>query len=130
VTTTQDRYEWGKKEIEQRVNHPKFHMFFAVHEIEAWLFSQPEIFPDYIPKKLFEGLPKPEEIDFDSPPAKRLEQTHKALIEQQVISHSYRKISHGLGLFKSLDPERACEACPYLRRMLDILLRVSKDAGL
>ncbi len=130
VTAIQDRYEWGKRKIEQYVDHPKFHMFFAVHEIEAWLFSQPEIFPEFIREALFEGLPEPEEIDFDTPPSKRLKKTYDTLIQQKSISHAYRKTGHGRKFFNSLDPERAYAKCPYLRKMLDALLSVSKKAGL
>ncbi len=32
---------WGKEHLEQRVNHERFRHFFAVHETEAWLLSQP-----------------------------------------------------------------------------------------
>lgn len=130
VISVQDRYIWGKTEIERRVNHPKFHMFFAVHEIEAWLFSQEEIFEEVVRKVLFKELLEPEEINFDSPPATYLEHTYDALVKKGIVSHSYRKTDRGIGLFNSLDPERAYAKCPYLRRMLDALLSVSKEAGL
>jgi Domain of unknown function (DUF4276) len=39
------RYEWGKAKIEGDVNLGRFRMFFAVHEIEAWILSQPDILP-------------------------------------------------------------------------------------
>lgn len=40
-----ERYDWAKKELEGKVNHVKFRQFFAVHEIEAWLLSDPKLFP-------------------------------------------------------------------------------------
>ena len=33
------RYDWAKKEIEHKVNQPKFFQFFAVHEVEAWTYG-------------------------------------------------------------------------------------------
>ena len=53
---SKERYDWAKKEIESKVNQSKFFQFFAVHEVEAWLLSDPEIFPvdikNAFPKKL------------------------------------------------------------------------------
>jgi len=42
---SRERYNWAKQELEKRVNHIKFRQFFAVHETEAWLLSDPTIFP-------------------------------------------------------------------------------------
>jgi hypothetical protein len=52
------RYEWGTDKIERDVGHRKFRMFFAVHEIEAWILSQPAI----LPAGVGEGLPGQAEI--------------------------------------------------------------------
>lgn len=35
LTTADERSQWGVKTIENQVDHPKFRMFFAHHEIEA-----------------------------------------------------------------------------------------------
>lgn len=43
--TADERYEWGVQHIEKEVDRDRFRMFFAVHEFEAWLLSQPTIFP-------------------------------------------------------------------------------------
>ena len=43
--SVKQRCEWAKIYMEEKVNNERFHQFFAVHELEAWLFSQPEIFP-------------------------------------------------------------------------------------
>src|SRR5436190_10096806 len=45
LTTASEKYNWAKEEIEKEVDHPKFRQFFAIHETEAWLLSQPELFP-------------------------------------------------------------------------------------
>jgi hypothetical protein len=46
-TTALERYHWAKEELERQVGHPKFRQFFAIHEVEAWLLSEPNLF---IPK--------------------------------------------------------------------------------
>ncbi|QFY41853.1 DUF4276 family protein [Candidatus Methylospira mobilis] len=44
LTGYEARYDWAKQYIEKKVGQPKFFQFFAVHEVEAWLLSNPEIF--------------------------------------------------------------------------------------
>lgn len=39
IHSCDERYQWGQKYIEDKVNLPRFFHFFAVHEIEAWLLS-------------------------------------------------------------------------------------------
>ncbi len=45
LSSAHDRYEWGVRHYEQQVGRRNFRMFFAVHEVEAWLLSQPALFP-------------------------------------------------------------------------------------
>ena len=60
-----ERYDWAKRQIEDDVNHEKFRMYFAVHETEAWLLSQPEIFPTKVKEKLpHKKIQNPERINF------------------------------------------------------------------
>jgi len=40
----------ARKELEKKVGHPRFRQFFAVHEIEAWLFSDPGLFAPSVRK--------------------------------------------------------------------------------
>lgn len=35
ITTTTERHDWAKQYLESKVNQPKFHQHFAVHETEA-----------------------------------------------------------------------------------------------
>ena len=121
--TVQERYDWAVRYIEARVNHPKFRMFFAVHEIEAWILSQPEIFP----RPVAERVPDrpPETINFDEPPSKLLNRLYHA-------SHGkgYVKPADGRRLFAKLDPSIAASKCPHLDAMLQELLSMAKAAGL
>ncbi len=77
-TTAAERHAWAKQHLENEVGHEKFRLFFAVHEFEAWLLSQPAIFPSEIGK----ALPKkkvahPERINFNEPPAKLLDKIYQ-----------------------------------------------------
>jgi Domain of unknown function (DUF4276) len=122
LTSVRDRCEWAKKKVESDVNHPKFRMFFAVHEIEAWILSQPQLLPASIGKALSGKIAQPESVNFSEPPAKlldRLYRTHEG--------SGYKKIVYGNKLFDDLDPSAAYDKCPYLARMLDEMLTMAKS---
>jgi hypothetical protein len=46
--TTDAKYIWAKAQMENQVRDPRFLQHFAVHETEAWLLSDPAIFPDKV----------------------------------------------------------------------------------
>ena len=119
----QERYDWAARYFEQRVNHPRFRMFFAVHEIEAWILSQPE----NLPHRVAERVPDrpPETINFGEPPSKLLDRLYHA-------SHGkgYVKPADGRRLFAKLDPSIAASKCPHLDAMLQEMLSMAKAAGL
>ena len=114
VTQSIKRYEWAKKFIEQKVNHPKFYQFFAVHEVETWLLSQPEIFPSKVKLAFPKKIQNPEIVNFNEPPSKMLER-----IYSQKINKSYKKVLNGKQLFDKLDPKIAYEKCPKLKEFFD-----------
>jgi hypothetical protein len=122
--TVQERLDWASNEIENKVQHERFKMFFAVHEVEAWLLSQPDIFPREIQKHLQEESKNPENVDFDEPPAKFLDN-----IFLKVTKRGYKKIVHGSQLFGKLDPNVAYSKCPNLKKMLDYMLMAAESAG-
>lgn len=123
-TTADERYVWAKAHFEDEIRHSKFRMFFAVHEIEAWLFSDPTIFPQAIRKALPKSIAHPERVNFDEPPAKLLDRIYM----KQTKRH-YKKTTHGKQLFEKLDPKTAAEKCPYLHEMLRGMLELAKAAG-
>lgn len=125
ITSTQERYEWAKQHLENKVNHPKFRQHFAVHETEAWLLSSLSIFPSDIQKGLTTKTQKPESVNFDEPPAKLLDRLYTSKTNRQ-----YKKIVNGTNLFAKLDPQVAYEKCPYLKMMLDEMLRLAEEAGI
>jgi hypothetical protein len=121
LTNSTERCVWAKKHIEDNVDHPKFFQFFAVHEIEAWLLSEPDIFPFDVKRAFPETIQQPESINFDEPPAKLL-----ARIYPKCINRSYKKVVNGKELFRRLDPNVAYEKCPNLKQLLDKMLELAK----
>lgn len=119
--TALERYTWGKKLLEEKVNHRKFMQFFAVHETESWLLSDPSIFPLEIQKTLPGKVKTPEEINFNNPPAKLLEKLYWKKLKKK-----YKKPIHGKELFAKLDPEKAYQKCPYFKKMLDEMLNLAR----
>ena len=123
--TADERYDWGVRHLEKEVGRERFRMFFAVHEFEAWLLSQPTIFPANIQKGLPGKISQPEAVNFDEPPAKLLDRVYKARTKR-----NYKKTTYGKELFGKLDPSVAVNKCPRLKTMLSEMLRLAKDAGL
>ena len=124
-TKAQSRYDWAKKHLEARVNHPKFFQFFAVHETEAWLLSAPDIFPNEVKSALPGKIQHPESVNFGEPPAKLLDR-----IYDQKTGRHYKKVVHGKQLFSKLDPNVAYQKCPRLKELLEQMLKLAKEAGL
>ncbi len=118
--TTKERYQWGKEFLESKANQSNFFQFFAVHEVETWLFSDPSIFPNSIQPSIQKISSFPEEINNIKPPAKRLDEIYKAQ------KKTYKKTTSGKDLFQKLDPAIAYEKCPYLRVLLDEMLKMAK----
>ena len=116
-------YTYAIDKIEKEINQPKFKMFFAVHELEAWLFSQPDIFHRKIQSQIKHIGSQPEQINFDHPPAKLLGEIYR-----NHLGKNYGKTTDGWNLFNSLDPGVACEKCPKLKEMLDEMLELATRA--
>jgi len=121
LTSSEERYVWAKKHIEKEVNQSKFFQFFAVHEVEAWLLSEPSIFPSVIQKAFPKKINCPETVNFDEPPAKLLENLYSLH-----VGRSYKKLVNGKDLFNKLDPEVAYQKCPKLKELLDKMLELAQ----
>ncbi len=119
---SEERYRWGKEKIEKDVGHEKFVHFFAVHEVEAWLLSQPEIFPLKIKKALSGRIQFPEKVNFDEPPAKMLQRLYSCH-----MGRSYKKVVNGQALFDKLNPEVVYNKCPGFRALMDTMLNLAKN---
>jgi hypothetical protein len=121
LTECKERYNWAKEYMEKQVNQPKFFQFFAVHEVEAWLLSQPDIFPLKVKNAFPNKIQNPETVNFNEPPAKLLERLYPLHIRR-----SYKKVVNGKELFGKLDPEVAYQKCPKLKELLDKMLELAK----
>lgn len=125
LTEAYERYEWAKREIEREVGHPKFRQFFAVHETEAWLLSEPKLFPDEVRRGFPSRVDKPETVNFTEPPAKLLVRLYKEGFHHRRI---YKKTVDGPELFNQADPKTAYDKCPRLKELLDEMLRLAQEA--
>jgi hypothetical protein len=124
-TTAATRRKWAVAEMERRVGDPRFRMFFAVHEVEAWLLAQPAVLPAEVRNHLPKSAAKPETVNFKEPPARMLDRLYT-----QHLNRSYKKTVDGKNLFRQLDPVAVRDACPVFAEMLDTLLMLAKRAGL
>lgn len=125
LTSASERHDWAVEHIQREVDRESFRMFFAVHEYEAWLLSQPTILPAKVQSAIPGRATQPETVNFVEPPAKLLNRIYKARLKRM-----YKKTTYGKELFGKLDPAVAVEKCPYLKAMLEEMLRLAKAAGL
>jgi hypothetical protein len=115
--TVLERFTWIKQDLESKVKLPKFFLFLAVHEVEAWLLSDLRIFPPTIKASLEKRAIHPEEVDFEEPPSKLLGNIYKLKTDRK-----YKKVTQGQQLFKKLDPHIVYDKCPYFKQFLDKML--------
>jgi hypothetical protein len=123
LRSVEKRYRWGAQYVEELVEHPKFKMFFSVHEVEAWLLSQPEILPVAVQRALPRSVERPEKVNFHCPPGKLLDRLYREFRHVH-----YKKVTYGSRLFARLDPDAARLRCPYLREMMDQMLTMAYEA--
>jgi len=123
--TRDERYAAGVKKIEHLVDHPKFHMFFAVHETEAWLLAQPSVFDTNITNALTAKAKDPESVNFDTPPSILLGN----LFRKENKKKKYKKVIEAKNRFPKIDPNVVYARCPYFKHMMDKLLDLAQKAG-
>lgn len=111
LQNTAEKFDWVKQQIEHKVGQPKFRQFCAVHEIEAWLLSQPELFPREVREAFPSRVQHPETINFDEPPSRLLDKLYR-----QHRGRSYKKRVNGPDLFAKADPRRAYDKSPTSNR--------------
>jgi hypothetical protein len=121
--TTDAKCTWAKAQLERQIGDSRFRQHFAVHETEAWLLSDHEIFPVAIGFRLMDFAVRPESVNLQQPPAKLLHRVYRT------YGREYKKVVDGSALFGKLDPNRAYERCPHLRMLLDDMLALAKAAG-
>jgi len=123
--TVDEKIDFARKRIIESLPEecrPRFRQHFAVHELEAWLLSDPDIFPRGI--KLPVECGNPETVDFDNPPAKLL----KELFRKYKKNYSYKKTVDGVNLFKKLSPKTVRKKCPNFKKFTDEILAAAENA--
>jgi hypothetical protein len=115
---------WAKTELERRVGDVRFRQHFAVHETEAWLLSDPNVFPASVRTRIQDVAHRPESVNFQQPPSKLLQALYKG------GGRDYKKVTDGSILFGKLTPDSAYAKCPHLALLLDDMLSLAKAAGL
>lgn len=119
LTTASERQQWGIQHLQDRVNDPRYRHHFAVHEVEAWLLSQPDILPPGVKNRLPGKAAHPESVNFDAPPAKLLQRLYR-----EVLGKDYKKVVEGTKLFAKLNPEIVYQKCPSFKSLADDLLQM------
>lgn len=120
--TVEEQYRWARQHLQSQVDDARFIQHFAVHETEAWLLSDPAIFPTAV----VDGLPDarhPETINSLHPPASILRDLYYRKLKKK-----YKKPIEGANLFGKLDPDIAYDRCPHLRLLLDDVLALARGA--
>jgi len=77
LKTSEERRAWAIQEMETAVGNPRFRQFFAVHETEAWLLSDPSLFPEPMRTAVAKTSGKPEPVNFTTPPSAVLNKLYK-----------------------------------------------------
>jgi len=77
LKTSEERRAWAIREMETEVGNPRFRQFFAVHETEAWLLSDPSLFPEPMRTAVAKTSGKPETVNFTTPPSAVLNGLYK-----------------------------------------------------
>jgi hypothetical protein len=106
----------------RRIADSKFRMFFAVHEYEAWLLSDPAVFPPSIRDRRTRDGRTPENVDDNEPPAKLLDRLY-----EQNLNRPYRKTVDSVQLFRDLDPNVVYDKCPNFKRLADTMLEMAQS---
>ena len=129
-SSAEERLDWGKQHLQENARQElgeaeldRFRVFFAVHEVEAWLLSDPNLFPIPVKEALSGKIRHPESVNFAEPPSKLLQRLYKSKRKK-----SYKKVVDGYSLFGKLDPDTVHSSCPYFREMMDEMLTLAKNA--
>jgi hypothetical protein len=122
-TSVDDRLQWAKSYLEGRVKDCRFRQHFAVHDIEAWILSQPDLLPASVRKKLPPRAANPETINFNEPPGDLLNRLYR-----DTTGRNYKKLTYGEELFRKLDPAAVREKCPHFCALADDLIALAEKA--
>jgi hypothetical protein len=92
--TLGEKYAWAQTKLQADVGHPRFRQHFAVHETEAWLLSDPKIFPAGVIEGAL-NTSSPEAINSQSPPGRRVKARYLSKLKR-----NYQKRTDALPVFE------------------------------
>lgn len=121
--SAKEKAAWGKSELENRVGHPRFRQYFAIHETEAWLLANQEILPRAVREALPRECSEPETVNTNQPPSKLLGRLY-----QQHLNRPYKKVLDAKKLFLDCDPNIVASKCPHFFQMLTDLQQLAQEA--
>ena len=98
-------------------------MFFAVHEVEAWLLSEPALFAPEVAKAFPGKIRQPEDVNFNEHPSVLISRIYRERLHTE-----YKKRSKGSELLGKLNPNLVYDRCPYFAQMLNEMLKMAKPA--
>lgn len=122
MNSVDEKYRWAKQHMEDKVGSPRYRQHFAVHELEAWLLSDPSIFSSAISSGVGKVAKAPEKVNFNQPPVKFLNNLY---LEE--INKTYKKVTEGNRLFAKLDPEIVRDKCPYFKLFTDDIYNLAME---
>ncbi|MDR2208524.1 MAG: DUF4276 family protein [Azoarcus sp.] len=121
-----------EERLAQEFKHPNFIPFFALHEFETWLFSDPDTVATYFGepvlanelRKAVQGAVEPEFINhgIKTHPKKRLDD----MLDK--LSLAYKETSDGPILMSNIGISTVRSACPHFSGWLDRLEQLGKMA--
>ncbi len=114
-----DRIAWAVEQVENQVSSPMFRMFFAVHEVEPWILSQPDILPfkEKLSGQELKRIAQPETVNFTNPPAGWLKERRR-----RNLGKEYKKTTDGPRLMQKLDPTVIQDKCPQFGKIVDFMV--------
>jgi hypothetical protein len=123
-TTIRKRMDWAISHLQKKVDDPRFRMYFAVHELEAWLLSDLNLFPLPVRNALLKNIQNPEAVNFETPPKKLLDRLY-----QEKLKRHYKELVNGKELFSRLDPNLVYAKCPNFAMMMDEMASLARNAS-
>jgi hypothetical protein len=105
-----------------RINHQSFYPHFAVHETEAWFFSDNHAMQKFLKSSSNFERPEPEALNFQNHPSKRIND----------LSNRYRKTRYDKNfdsrqIFGYLNFDAVFSRCPYFKAFCDDLISVANS---
>ena len=114
----------GKKFLINKmgIGASKYFPHFTVHETESWFFADDALLCRFLRTNQKLAHLKPEEIDFQDHPSRRLSN-----LSQKYRKQRYDKNYDSSQMFKHLEFDAVYRSCPYFKQFWDELVTVARS---